>query len=219
MGHSVEQIEERLLRHPNGIAAKYDGRLREEIERCYAKWESANDTATTASTWDEPDSSLLDDRRGALPEFPAGVLSNKWREWLARAAHGAGVTLGHVAVPLLATIASLIGTARRIRASRSWSEPLTLWTAIVGFSGTGKTPGISVTKRGLSLIENTRKDKIAELQRKHDTKAQTAKAAAKAWKEQVEEAIGPTRPHRTCRLQQWTPVVRQAAPLCLGCHD
>ena len=121
-------------------------------------------------SWDEPDWSIVEDRRGALPDFPAGVLSDKWEGWLARAAHGAGVTRGHVAVPLLATIASLIGTARRIRASRSWSEPLTLWTAIVGFSGTGKTPGISVTKRGLSLIESTRKDKIAELQRKHDTK-------------------------------------------------
>ena len=123
-----------------------------------------------------------------LNSLPVSCPTNG-EEWLSRAAHGAGVTLGHVAVPLLATIASLIGTARRIRASRSWSEPLTLWTAIVGFSGSGKTPGISVTKRALSLIESTRKDQIAELQRRHDTKAQTAKAAAKAWKEQVEEAI------------------------------
>ena len=194
MGHSIDEIEERLIQYPTGIAAKYDGRLREEIERCYAKWENANDAGTTAATWDDPDWSLLDDRRGTLPEFPAGILSDKWQQWLSRAAHGAGVTLGHVAVPLMATIASLIGTARRIRASRSWSEPLTLWTAIVGFSGTGKTPGISVTKRGLSLIENTRKDKIAELQRKHDTKAQTAKATAKAWKEKVEEAIRANTP-------------------------
>ena len=194
MGHSIDEIEERLVQYPNGIAAKYAGRLREEIERCYAKWESANDTGTTGATWDDPDWSLLDDRRGTLPDFPAGVLSDKWEEWLARAAHGAGVTHGHVAVPLLATVASLIGTARRIRPSRSWSEPFTLWTAIVGFSGSGKTPGISVTKRALSLIESTRKDKIAELQRRHDTKSQTAKAAAKAWKEKVEEAVEANQP-------------------------
>ena len=189
MGHSVDQIEERLAQHPNGIAAKYAGRLREEIERCYGKWESASETGTTDSTWDDPDWSLLDDRRGALPDFPAGVLSAKCEEWLARAAHGAGVTHGHVAVPLLATVASLIGTARRIRPSRSWSEPFTLWTAIVGFSGSGKTPGIGVTKRALSWIESNRKNQIAELQRRHDTKSQTAKAAAKAWKDQVEEAV------------------------------
>jgi hypothetical protein len=142
-GHSIDKIEERLVQYPDGIAAKYAGRLREEIERCYAKWESAGDTGTTGAIWDDPDWSLLDDRRGTLPEFPAGVLSDKWEEWLARAAHGAGVTHGHVAVPLLATVASLIGTACRIRPSRSWSEPFTLWTAIVGFSGSGKTAGMT----------------------------------------------------------------------------
>jgi len=188
MGYDVDTIEERVSEYPNGIAAKYAGRLREEIERSYAKWRSAEDAGADA-TWNEPDWSLLDDRRGSLPDFPAGVLPDKCEELLTRAAHGAGVTLGHVAMPLLATVASLIGTARRTRPSRSWSEPLTLWAAIVGFSGSGKTPGISVTKRALSLIENTRKDKVAEFQRRHDTKCQTAKAAAKVWKDQVEEAV------------------------------
>ena len=189
MGYDADKIEKRLVQHPDGIAAKYAGRLRDEIERCYAKWESAGDTSTTGATWGDPDWSLLDDRRGALPEFPTAVLSDKWQEWLVRTAHGAGVTHGHVVVPLLATVASLIGTARRIRPSRSWSEPFTLWTAIVGFSGSGKTPGIGVTKRALSLIESTRKSQIAELQRRHETKSQTVKAAAKAWKDEVEEAV------------------------------
>ncbi len=152
-GLDVDAIEERLAKHPNGIAAKYAGRLRAEIERCYAKWKTAHETDSTGGTWEEPEWSLLEDRRGELPDFPDGVLSNKCEDWLGRAAHGAGVTRGHVAVPLLATVGSLIGTARRIRAARSWSEPLTLWTAIVGFSGSGKTPGIGVTKRALSLIE------------------------------------------------------------------
>ena len=44
MGYDVDKIEERLAQYPNGIAAKYAGRLRAEIERCYAKWESTNDT-------------------------------------------------------------------------------------------------------------------------------------------------------------------------------
>jgi hypothetical protein len=170
------------------------------IEGAREKWNKPNEDAAQqprrreTGTWNEPDISILDDRRGELPDFPAGVLSEKWEEWLARAAHGAGVTRGHVAVPLLATVASLIGTARRIRPSRSWSEPLTLWDAIVGFSGSGKTPGMGVTKRALSWVENNRKERIAELQRRHDTKSQTAKAAAKAWKKKVEEAVEANQP-------------------------
>src|ERR1700730_18105936 len=90
--------------------------------------------------WSEPDWSLLDDRRGQLPEFPIDALSPECRGWVERAAHGAGVTTAHVATPLIGISSSLIGTARRVMASRSFTQPMTCWTATVGFSGTGKTP-------------------------------------------------------------------------------
>ena len=85
-------------------------------------------------TWDDPDWSILVDRRGELPDFPINVLSPEWRAWLERAAHGAGVTNDHVAVPLLGIASSLIGTARKIQASRSWSQPCTDWVAVVGLA-------------------------------------------------------------------------------------
>jgi len=140
-------------------------------------------------TWDEPDWTLLDDRRGELPDFPVEALPTSLHGWLLRAARGAGVTPGHVAVPLLGITSSLIGTARRVRACRSWSEPLTMWVALLGFSGTGKTPGIDVTRRALSLIERGRKQKIAEMQREHETRAQKAKAEKKKWEKAVAEAV------------------------------
>ena len=92
-------------------------------------------------------------------------------------------------MPLLGIASSLIGTARRVRACRSWSEPLTMWVALLGFSGTGKTPGLDVTRRVLSLIERGRKQKIAELQREHETRAQKAKAEKKKWEKAVAEAV------------------------------
>jgi uncharacterized protein DUF3987/bifunctional DNA primase/polymerase-like protein len=140
-------------------------------------------------TWDEPDWTLLDDRRGELPDFPVEALPASVHGWLLRAARGAGVTPGHVAVPLLGIVSSLIGTARRVRACRSWSEPLTMWVAVVGFSGTGKTPGIDVTRRVLSPIERQRKQKIAEMQREHESRAQKAKAEKKKWENAVAEAV------------------------------
>jgi hypothetical protein len=140
-------------------------------------------------TWDEPDCALLDDRRGELPDFPVEALPASLHGWLLRAARGAGVTPGHVAVPLLGIASSLIGTARRVRACRSWSEPLTLWVSLIGFSGTGKTPGIDVTRRVLSLIERQRKQKIAEIQREHETRSQKAKAEKKKWEQAVADAV------------------------------
>ena len=135
--------------------------------------------------WGEPDWSLLDDRRGQLPEFPIEALSPECRGWVERAAHGAGVTTAHVATPLIGIASSLIGTARRVQASRSFTQPMTTWTATVGFSGTGKTPGIDCTKRALALVERNRKEKVAEMQRAHETRREASKALRDAWSKQL----------------------------------
>jgi Protein of unknown function (DUF3987) len=139
-------------------------------------------------SWHDPDWSILEERRGDLPEFPVDTLSTPWREWVTRAAHGAGVTPAHVAVPLLGIASSLIGNGRRVMASRSWAQPMTIWTGVVGFSGTGKTPGIDVTKRALSHIERDRRSSIAELQRAHEGRVETAKAARAQWKKDLKDA-------------------------------
>src|SRR5262249_22519987 len=84
------------------------------------------DGGGSCDDWDSPDWSILDDRRGELPEFPIDVFSPPCQDWLVRAAHGAGGTTGHVAVPLIAVAASLIGAAGRVPGSGSGAQPLTL---------------------------------------------------------------------------------------------
>ena len=156
---------------------------------------SANDDDTSTkeddagASWDYPDLSLLDDRRGELPAFPLDGFSYSWQKWATSAAHGAGTTVDHVLTPLLSISSSLIGTARRLRASRSWSEPFTSWTAIVGYSGTGKTPGLAVSERALARIESNRKHRIGELRRAHDSKIERAEAAKKQWQKKVKDAV------------------------------
>jgi uncharacterized protein DUF3987/bifunctional DNA primase/polymerase-like protein len=167
-------------------------------------------------TWEEPDWTLLDDRRGELPDFPVEALPASMREWLLRAARGAGVTPAHVAVPLLGMASSLIGTARRVRACRSWSEPLTMWMAVVGFSGTGKTPGLDVTRRVLSVIERARKQKIADLQREHETRAQKAKAERKKWEKAVAQAVEANLPAPAKPAGATEPGPFVAPRLCLS---
>ena len=194
-GMAPDDLETLMRQHPDGCAGKYlegGDRLRKEIERSYEKAKQPSGDKTEAgddsnSSWDDPDVSLLDDRRGTLPEFPVETLSPKCREWVVRAAHGAGVTVAHVAVPLIGIAASLIGTARRVQAARSWTQPCTLWAAVVGFSGSGKTPGIDAVKRALALVEHTEKSKITDMQHTHEAKVEAAKAARALWKKQVEE--------------------------------
>ena len=54
--------------------------------------------------------------------------------------------------------------------------------------GSGKTPGLDVSKRALAKIEHDRQSKVTELRRQHETNAERAKAKFKAWKEAVAEA-------------------------------
>jgi Protein of unknown function (DUF3987) len=139
--------------------------------------------------WSSPDWSILDDRRGELPEFPLDCLSEPLGAWVNRVSRGAAVTPAHVAVPALGIASSLIGMARRVRATRSWLEPMTCWAAIVGASGTGKTPGIDTVKRPLAQIERNSREEIAKLQRTHESRVEAARAARAFWKRQVEDAI------------------------------
>jgi hypothetical protein len=148
----------------------------------------------TRYSWDAPDWSMLDDRRGDLPEFPLQIFSSDIREWIKRSAHGAGVTVDHVAIPLLGIASGLIGTARRVRASNSWSEPCTVWVATIGYSGTGKTPGIDVSKRALDDVEQNREAEITKLRLEHEERAEKARAELKAWKQAVQEAVAAKQP-------------------------
>jgi hypothetical protein len=149
---------------------------------------------STRYSWEAPDWSVLDDRRGELPDFPLDIFSDRIRGWVKRSAHGAGGAADHVAVPLLGIASGLIGTARRVRASKSWSEPCAIWTAIVGNSGTGKTPGMEVTKRALDRVEETREPEIAERQRKHEERAERATVELKQWKKAMQEALEAKQP-------------------------
>ena len=140
-------------------------------------------------TWADPDFSILDDRRGELPDFPIDVFTPPWQELLLRASHGAGVRTEHVAVPLIGVASSLIGTARRVRVSRSWSEPMTLWCCVVAASGDRKTPGLNVTVRTLDLIEKNNAAATSAKRMSHETRVQKAKETAKKWKEEREAAL------------------------------
>jgi hypothetical protein len=140
-------------------------------------------------SWDEPDWSILDDRRGELPDFPVDTLSPPWQAWIGRAAHGAGVTPGHIAVPLLGVASSLIGTARRVRASRSWSEPMSLWACVVAPSGDRKTPALRVTLRALDLIEKNNSATVNIARIAHETRVRKSKEAMKKWKDERQAAL------------------------------
>jgi hypothetical protein len=58
------------------------------------------------------------------------------------ASRAIGCDASYVALPLLTALAAAIGNSRSIRLKRGWTEPAVIWSAIVGESGTLKSPAL-----------------------------------------------------------------------------
>ena len=159
--------------------------------------------------WSDPDMSILDDRRGDLPDLPIDLFPQSMHRWMRDAARGAGVTVGHIALPLIGIGSGLIGVARRVQATRSWQQPMTCWTSLVGLSGSGKTPSIDTIKRALSVVERSRQQENTARQLAHETRVERAKAALKKWKEDVAAAAdaGQPPPVKPAEAQDVRPFV------------
>ncbi len=79
--------------------------------------------------------------------FPVDVLPEPIRGLVIDVAKAVGCDTSYVALPLLAGLASAISNSSVIELKRGWTEPSILWTAIVGESGTAKSPALDLAMR------------------------------------------------------------------------
>jgi len=76
--------------------------------------------------------------------FPVDALPEPIRSFVIEGAAALGCDPSYIALPLLAALAAAVGNSRRIGPKRGWSEPSVLWTVVVGWSGTLKSPAIDL---------------------------------------------------------------------------
>jgi hypothetical protein len=79
--------------------------------------------------------------------FPTEVLPEPIRSFVLVAARAICCDASYIVLPLLAVLASAIGNTRRLTLKPGWNAPAIIWTAIVGESGTAKTPAFSLVMR------------------------------------------------------------------------
>ena len=187
-------------------------------------WRQDNITTKNIHSWDDPDISLLDDRRGELPEFPIEALNPALAAGLGQTCRTQGPVRPWitVAVPLLGIASGLIGTSRRVKASRSWTEPLTLWTCLVGYSGDGKTPGIKAIKGPLDEVEEAHKEDMSELKganmRCASRPRKLRKPDRKAAFDEATERHKPNPPPKPAEADEPPAFNLVPAPLCCRHH-
>ncbi len=115
----------------HGDAAE-PGAMRAEIEAL----------AQTVELWRPADADDL-----AYRPFPVDALPAPIRGFVDAGARAIGCDPSYLALPLLAAIGAAIGNTRRLELKRGWPAPPILWGAIVGESGTAKTPAFKLVMR------------------------------------------------------------------------
>ncbi|MCK4658239.1 MAG: DUF3987 domain-containing protein [Phycisphaerae bacterium] len=126
--------------------------------------------------------------------FPVELLPEPIRTFIIHGAEALGCDPAFVALPMLAALASAIGNARRIQLKASWSEPAIIWTAIIGESGTLKSPAFRLATESLHIRQKDAFKRHAEALEVYESEAlQHAKSLAQ-WKRSKDGGDPPPKP-------------------------
>ena len=99
--------------------------------------------------------------------FPVDALPEPVRGFVLAGAKAIGCDASFVALPLLTVLASAIGNTRRIQLKRGWAAPSILWCAIVGESGSAKSPAFKLAMRPLRERQRKALERHEEALREH----------------------------------------------------
>jgi hypothetical protein len=142
--------------------------------------------------------------------FPLDALPEPIRGFVNAGARAIGCSLEYLALPLLIAIAAAIGNTRRLELKRGWSVPPILWGAVVGESGTAKSPAFRLVMRPVGKRQS-RAFKVFE------TKQQEYEAALQAWQEARKGERGEKPQPPTCeRFIVSDTTVEALAPILLA---
>jgi Protein of unknown function (DUF3987) len=135
------------------------------------------------------DISILRLNRRAPPPLPLNVFGHEWRVWIEDVAAASCCPVDYVVAPLLSSVSALIGNSRWAQAWPGWEEPPHLWTASVGDSGDGKSPGAdSLFRHVLPELERRMCVDFPDQLREWKAAAEAHAAAMESWKTDVRKA-------------------------------
>jgi hypothetical protein len=201
-----------LLEHRRGGGGDVDP-IRAEVEALTSKTDA--DTVT-------PEAPAVP----AFTPFPADVLPEPIRGFVTQAAKAIGCDASYVALPLLSGLASAIGNTHRIALKRGWTEPAIVWTAIVGESGTMKTPAFKLAMKATRNAQDRAWKEYEGARAEWEAQHLRYEAELTAWKRDAAKAkprdgytVAPPEkpaPPIACRYIVSDTTTEALAPILLG---
>ena len=114
--------------------------------------------------------------------FPTDALPEPIRGFIVDGAKAIGCDPSYLALPMLASLAGAIGNTRRVRLKRGWDAPAIIWTAIVGESGTSKTPAFKLVMKPIRDRQRKCLEAHAEAMKHYEADLAQYERALSAWK-------------------------------------
>jgi len=102
--------------------------------------------------------------------FPLEQLPKPLNEIIPAAAKAIGCDSSFVTLPALSAISAVIGNSRKLAVKTTWVVPPLIWSAVVGDSGTRKSPGFDFAMRPLDQMEQ-------EAARRHEAELEAYRVA------------------------------------------
>jgi len=150
--------------------------------------------------------------------FPVDALPEPMRRFVSVAASALGCDASYVALPVLAVAASCIGNSYRVILKRGWTEPAVLWCAIVGESGSLKSPAFRLALRPLRRAQQRANKEYQEALSRHQAEVMRFEAAKVEWKKRgckTDPPVSPEAPELR-RLMVSDVTVEALAPILLA---
>jgi Protein of unknown function (DUF3987) len=136
--------------------------------------------------------------------FPADLLPEPVRGYVKASAAAIGCDHAFVAMPLLAAVASAIGSKRRIRLKKRWTEPAILWSLTIATSGSHKSPGFDAAMLPVRKRQEKARRRHAEALKRHAFAMDEYEAEHKKWKAAGSQDNEPQEPDQPVLERCWT---------------
>ncbi len=126
--------------------------------------------------------------------FPTSALPAQVEGYVSAASKAIGCDPSFVALPLLASLARAIGNKRVIRLKSTWCEPAIIWAAMIGKSGTHKTPAMQIAMKFLDKLQAKSISSHAEAMQQFDIDVVEHDRDFATWKKSKGRDLPPIKP-------------------------
>ncbi len=125
--------------------------------------------------------------------FPVDALPEPLRGFVKAGSQAIGCDPSFIAVTILTVLGAAIGNVARIELKRGWLAPSILWSAIVGESGTAKTPAFQLVMKPVRERQQAALQRHAVAEREYQTALARYKKKLMQWEKQKESSDEPPR--------------------------